>query len=308
MRTARELAHDAFELVMRPRQFVAHQPIDRRAKFQALLRTLKGRDYRARDAALAALRPDKPLRAIEDPIGFRWLDDADKALVTAARDAALSFRDTLDLDVIVSKSPNKPHVTIPIPLGAHQNRAILDLIVHPAMVKMAGDYIGTLPLLMDAYLMYSPNSKDIPGTSQQHHFDGQDVRTILVYLFLCDVDADGGPFVALTAGASERIARAVRYRKIGPNKRLTDDVVDPLIHPSEKHTFTGSAGSMLACDTDRCFHYGSRNAKRPRHMLLFHYVSPACFQIPWRYNKVLPQSSAAELPHLTQWQRMVLGG
>jgi len=65
---------------------------------------------------------------------------------------------------------------------------------------------------------------------------------------------------------------------------------------------------MFACDTDRCLHYRSRNAKRPRHMLVFHYVSPACFQIPWWYRDILQQSAAAKLGHLSQWQRMLLGG
>jgi len=305
---AYSVALDAAELLLRPRQFAAHQTIDRRARLHAVFRKLKWRDYQARDAALASLRPDRPLQAIPDAVGFRWVDDADEALVEAARAAASSFRDTLDLEAIISRSPNKHLVSVPIPLDAPQNRSILDLIVHPAMVKMAGDYVGTLPVLMDTSLMYSPNASDIAATSQQYHFDGQDIRTILVYLFLHDVDRDGGPFVALTADASERVAKTVHYRKTGANKRLTDDTIDRLVKPSEKHTFTGPAGSMFACDTDRCFHYGSRSAARPRYMLVFHYVSPACFQIPWRYQDALAQSAAAKLPHLEPWQRMVLGG
>jgi hypothetical protein len=302
------LARDAAKMFMRPREFVAHQTVDRREKLHGLMRALKWRDYRARAKALAEVKPAKPIRLIAEDQGFRWVDDMDPVFITAAKNAAIGFRDKLEREGRIKADERQPLVVTPLPLDVPGHQPILDLILHPAMVKMAADYIGTLPVLLDTSLLYSPNARDIPASSQYYHLDGQDVRTVLAYLFLHDVDAEGGPFITVTAHATRRIARAINYRKTAESRRVTDSIIDRQLAAGEKRTMTGPEGSLFVCDTDRCFHYGSRSASRPRYMLVFHYVSPAGFMMPWRYQNALPTAAAAKLPGLTRWQRLVLGG
>jgi hypothetical protein len=272
-----------------------------------LLRLLKWRDYRARARAFANLVPASPLAPIPEADGFRWVDDINPKVIAAALAAGQKFMADIDFAAAQAKSKSKHLISLPVPTG-RPDEPILALALDPALVKMVGEYIGTLPLLMDIILMYSPNASDIPATSQHYHLDAQDIRTIIVYLFLHDVDKDGGPFVALTAAASERCARLMNYKKVGENRRVSDAFVNAHIRPDEKHIFTGPAGSLFVCDTDRCFHYGSRCAARPRFVIAFHYVSPASFSIPWRYHGRLPHASPATFGELEDWQRMVLGG
>jgi hypothetical protein len=297
---------DAAKFFLRPRKFIAHQTIDRRRQLHRILRAFKRGDYKARNCALAALRPDRPLAAIPETEGMRWVDDLDPKVVAAAVSAGLALKDNLDFNHMLARAESKHLVSTQVPIQ-QSNDPILALALHPAFVKMIGNYIGTLPILFDALFMYSPNLEDIAGTSQHYHLDAQDVRTVIVYLFLHDIESDGGPFIALTAAASERVARQLGYRKTGRTQRVTDSVVEPHIAPHERRIFTGPAGSLFVCDTDRCLHYGSRSATRPRYVVALHYVSPAAFAIAWNYKNTLPYSKLPNASQFADWQRMVLG-
>lgn len=160
-----------------------------------------------------------------------------------------------------------------------------------AVLGLLTPYFGFVPVLMQLNLMFSPNRIEVPNSSQQMHLDGQGTKAVHVYFFLTNVTKDSGPMTIVDARNSRNIALKKKYRKFGAHKRLTDeefprDSILPLL---------GDAGSIFACDVERCFHFGSRPGAEPRYVLITTYISPFAFGLPadWSLREVCELSSKA---------------
>ncbi len=64
------------------------------------------------------------------------------------------------------------------------------------------------------------------------------------------------------------------YQKRGVPYRIPDEMMYQHADPKELIVFTGRRGDVLFIDSSRCFHYGSRNAIRPRYLMMYGYTSP----------------------------------
>jgi hypothetical protein len=64
---------------------------------------------------------------------------------------------------------------------------------------------------------------------------------------------------------------------------------------------------MAIFDADRCFHYGSRSATRPRFVLAIQYCTPFALVFPRDWTQALPLSRLATAPGLGRIERLVLG-
>jgi hypothetical protein len=293
-----------FRLITDPRKYAANQTLDTRERAHRLYQSIRPAERRIRRELL----PDaqRGIAPIPDDAGFRRMDDLDPSLVREVVDAGRRLRDSLDLPDLVRRAPRKFLITYPLDPKDAQN-PFLKFALHPPIVRMVADYIGMLPVIENLYLWYSPNEANQAGSSQYFHLDAQDVRTVQIFVYLHDVEPDCGPFVLIEAAASERLQRAVGYRKAGSLKRLSDEVVAQHVRPEEMHTLTGPAGSVFVCDSDRCFHYGSRQASKPRFLLAFQYYTPYAFALPWKYWKQLPLSPLAARPGFSPVEQLVLG-
>jgi hypothetical protein len=293
---------DVAELFLRPRQFVAHQNIDRRRRLHAVLRWLRRRELRGRKRALALL--PRRLRPIPESIGFRWVDDLEPGVIRRAVAEGRKRLAGLDLDALRHRS-RSPHLMWEPLIFKGADDPLLTLATHPGLVRMIGDYIGSLPVMRHCLLYYSPNTEVANASSQFYHLDGQDVRTLNIFLFLHDVEPAHGPMVAYSADASEQFARLMKYRKVGHTQRVADSFIEQHLLLAEPHAFNGPKGSLLACDVDRCFHYGSRGASQPRFLIAIQYVSAAGFNVPFRRKM---RHVSPECGQLQTWQVKVLGG
>ena len=293
-----------FRLIINPRGFASNQTLDTRNRAHRLYQSIRPAERRIRQELL----PSTPrgIAPIPEHAGFRRIDDLDPKLVREVVAAGRKLRDSLDLTGLVRQAPRKFLITYP--LGPKdENDPFLRFALHPPIVRMVADYIGMLPVIENMYLWYSPNEANQAGSSQYFHLDAQDVRTVQIFVYLHDVEPDCGPFVLIEAGASGRLARAIGYRKAGNLKRISDEIVAQHVRPEEIHTLTGPAGSVFVCDSDRCFHYGSRAASKPRFLLAFQYYSPYAFALPWRYWKQLPLSPLAARQAFSPVEQLVLG-
>ena len=91
----------------------------------------------------------------------------------------------------------------------------------------------------------------------------------LNFFYLDDVDDENGPFVFIPKNKSLEIMRKTKYQ----GKRLSDDDVFKNIQKNEVIKFVGKKGSGLAIDTCGCLHYGSRENKTPRKLLMIQYTN-----------------------------------
>jgi hypothetical protein len=154
--------------------------------------------------------------------------------------------------------------------------------------------------------MYSPNHRQVAGTSQYYHLDGQDIRSLQVFIFLDEVTPDHGPLTLLPADCSSRAVKSLKYRKQGSMKRVSDaDVAQFVDLESRRREITAAAGTVLVFDGDRCLHFGSRKGIHPRRVLHLFYMTAFGFTLPetWRteFSHLLPDRNAP------QWQKGMVG-
>ncbi len=292
---------------LRPKQFAQAQNYDTRLRFHSFFKFLDRKHAEQRKQLLEKLNPSQQLEPISEQMGFRKIEDFQDPVLAEAHKAARDFFKSLDLKKMLAESSNKHLVSVRMAPDGDPNSPYMKLALNPAIVKMVGDYLGMLPVIENILVWYSPNLENFGRSSQFYHFDAQDVRTLQMLLMVEDVDADSGPFVLLEATESEKLARSINYKKGGETKRIDDELVSQYCSADKIHKVVGPAGSLWIADSDRCFHYGSRMATKPRFMLVFQYFTPYAFSVPFKWWKGLPYAQIPNLKKYNDWQRLVLG-
>jgi hypothetical protein len=179
------------------------------------------------------------------------------------------------LDSVKDKSDYKSYFK-PVGVFDHldQYPEILDFALSPGMLKVVGDYLGTMPVLKYINAIVSPPvQSDQPEGSQLFHMDVEDSRVARVLLYIDDVDEQTGPFSFLPESISKVVKEKTGYGNRGVSYRLKDD--DAYRYTSKENLIvtTGKKGDVFICDTSNCFHYGSRGQTKPRRVFMFSYTS-----------------------------------
>lgn len=149
-------------------------------------------------------------------------------------------------------------------------REILEFATSRELVATVTEYLGTIPVLSDIRLWWSvPSSSRRPSASQQFHRDHEDYRQLKVFLNVYEITDDAGPFTFFPARASEEIIQhsGSRFGRLEDEEVMSIGSVDDLI------VLTGPAGMGAMVDTSRCLHFGSRNEKAERLLLMLHFLS-----------------------------------
>jgi len=296
----RELAYLARGL----RAFGRRRTPDARKRVAWLLRMGQWPRYATRRELVARL-PLNPAVRIPEDAGFAKLDTLDRVAVGEAVDAANAHWSRFDLAGALAKRGDRPFVAHGLGPVLEPADPVLRLALHPDVLAAVAHYIGMVPVIENAVIWYSPNDRRLDNSSQYFHLDGQDVRTVQMFVFLERVTAENGPLAVMRADASEALARRVGYRKTPATKRLEDDTV---LAAGEVVHLTGEPGDVYIVDTDRCFHLGSREGRAPRRVLVIQYYSPFAFVLPRRWDVALPFSHLVTRPDFDDIQRLVLGG
>jgi hypothetical protein len=93
-------------------------------------------------------------------------------------------------------------------------------------------------------------------------------------LLIRDGTMENGPFCILPESVSKKASEALNYRTRGRRHRVSDEEMYSIVPESELIKFCYPAGTVLFLDNSKCFHYGSRNAVKPRYLMMYAYVSP----------------------------------
>ena len=145
---------------------------------------------------------------------------------------------------------------------------LLDFILDYKILDPVSNYLKTIPFLAYVKIFYSlPNQTTI--SSQLFHCDTEDDNLIKLFFYLDDVDENNGPFVFIPKDKSLAVMRSNKYQ----GKRLEDDEVYSSINSNDAIKFIGQKGSGLAIDTCRCLHYGSRENKKTRKLLMVQFTN-----------------------------------
>jgi hypothetical protein len=162
--------------------------------------------------------------------------------------------------------------------------AFLDFVLSPSVLKVTAAHFRQCPTLSrtrpPGVRITESSSKFDPGAggpfrdSQLYHRDLHDKPLMYVIVLVRDTGSESGPFTFLSASASDRLAKATDYGKRGKPYRLTDDVVYEHVSPDEAIPLIGPKGTVLFIDSNRCFHYGSRDCDPPRYQVMYALTTP----------------------------------
>ncbi|MEW6144359.1 MAG: phytanoyl-CoA dioxygenase family protein [Thermodesulfobacteriota bacterium] len=162
--------------------------------------------------------------------------------------------------------------------------SLLDFATSSDVLSTVCKHLGFIPVLSAAVPhglrfneSWAAHDDAPPGYfrgSQLFHIDYHDSPMAYVIVLLNDITMENGPFCFMPDSVSQKVTKAVGYRKWRKPHRLSDDEVYSVVPESELIKVCYPAGTVLFFDPSRCFHFGSRNAVKPRYALMYAFVSP----------------------------------
>jgi hypothetical protein len=162
--------------------------------------------------------------------------------------------------------------------------SILNFATSSDVLSPVCSYLGFIPTLsyskpygvrlIESWNKFDEKPDAPPRESQLFHLDYHDKPMVYVIVTLREVTMERGPFCFLPKSVSEKASSGLRdYHTKKGGHRVTDDRIYSVVPESELIRLCYPAGTVLFLDSSACFHYGSRNAVKPRHLMMFAYVS-----------------------------------
>ena len=149
---------------------------------------------------------------------------------------------------------------------------LVDIVTHADIISVIARHLGAIPTIIEYAAWWSFAGRDAAKDSQLFHFDFPDYRYCLLFLYLTDVDADGGPHIIVEATHEFRHIAEARSRWPGgeaefdewyfKNIRKSDADVARYVG-GEPATLAGPAGSCFLVNT-RGLHKGMRPKRSDR--------------------------------------------
>ena len=162
--------------------------------------------------------------------------------------------------------------------------SILNFATSSDVLSTVCNYLGFIPTLsyskpygvrlIESWNKFDETPDAQPRESQLFHLDYHDKPMVYVIVVLREVTMERGPFCFLPKSVSARaeIGLGDYHTKKGGH-RVNDEKMYSVVPESELIKLCYPAGTVLILDSSACFHYGSRNAVKPRHLMMFAYVS-----------------------------------
>lgn len=173
--------------------------------------------------------------------------------------------------------------------------AILDFVLSAPVLRIVCDYLGFVPVLsrtmpegvrvIESWAGYKPQPPGAYEASQLYHRDHHDTQMIYVIVCLRDVTPDAGPFTFLSASRSAKVTKRLRYGDRGVPWGMSDGAIYSVADPKEAVPLAYPAGTVLFFDSQKCFHYGSRDAVTPRYLAMYAFTSVARGDLTEEYMK-----------------------
>lgn len=187
---------------------------------------------------------------------------------------------SVDLEEKRSKA-NKPFMVGLIAMDeVTLDSPLLRFALRPDIVASAARYLGVVPILQYANVMYSSHVAAEPSKSQLYHCDSDEAEQVKVFILCEDVTAATGPLTIVPASQSQVVRDRTGYKY---KSRLTDEAVHAAFgHGLKETALIGAPGTTGFIDTSRCLHYGSRiaDAFARRLVVMLQYITPTAFILP----------------------------
>lgn len=158
-----------------------------------------------------------------------------------------------------------------VPDTLRMDHPFVRLALNPHLLAIANRYMGMRTYLRAISLHWDRPTADPPKSSQQWHKDLDDVLNLKVFIYFNDVTLSNGPFCFIPRShplGNRRVPNPAWDVK----SHVSDDDMAKTVPPLEWRVCTGSAGTVILCDT--CgYHRGLKPGEGDRLMLMFQYTS-----------------------------------
>lgn len=223
--------------------------------------------------------------------------------------AAIDLKDKAE-NAGFQQSQKNHLITNLLPLDTiEDNSPFIDFALNDTILNMVSSYLGFIPLLSYIGVWYSPPVLKKYDSSQLFHCDQIDNKQVKVFINCTDVTDKDGPLTCLTADVSKSIRKKINYEWSDQRQMVSDHLIDQLVSNNNINVLTGEKGTVSMVDTSSCFHFGSRvkNGSKGRLMIVFQYISPYAFTLPFKTNQELPLKWIASHNRFSKIERLVLG-
>jgi hypothetical protein len=299
------LTEGAFERITDRQYLINEGNYAERLAFYALCRCLHRRSWTARKRALPRRSGFfTPLRGVNiDPgAGFAVVDVYSWGLAQLAIDeAAFCFA-----RAVAKHLPNPPDPTEPVPSPKPFMRSyLMRLARHPAVVRIVGEYLGGVPILLGVRLVRRDSASTHDSSSSFYHLDVEDFRQVKMFLTIQDSDSDKGLLHLFRADHSEQIQVRTDYRL--DNRQLRNETIKA--YGARPTVCTGRRGTLVFADTSRCFHLEKPPTNGSLNVAVFEYVTPASplFSVNKRIIKTKIAEAAAAAGLDGRLEKLLLG-
>ena len=158
--------------------------------------------------------------------------------------------------------------------------SFLDFVTSSQLLRTVADYLKCIPLLsttLPAGIRFVESNAafddqpDNPKDSQLYHIDYYSLPNVYMILLLRDTMPEQGPFTFLPRSVSQKAAKELGYWSKRRGYRVSDREIYSAADRKEVIEFCYPRGTVLFMESTGCFHYGSRNAIKPRYQLMVAY-------------------------------------
>jgi hypothetical protein len=158
--------------------------------------------------------------------------------------------------------------------------SFLDFVTSSQLLRTVADYLKCIPMLsttLPAGIRFVESNAafddqpDNPKDSQLYHIDYYSLPNVYMILLLRDTTPEQGPFTFLPRSVSQKAAKELGYWSKRRGYRVSDREIYSAADRKEVIEFCYPRGTVLFMESTGCFHYGSRNAIKPRYQLMVAY-------------------------------------
>ena len=166
------------------------------------------------------------------------------------------------------KNPNKRFLlTLASDHELMKITSIHEFITSDFVINTVYSYLQQ-PFVLSTIRLWWTVVNDTEIRSQKFHLDDEDLTQIKLFVNISDVSEDHGPFRFIDADNSQKIIASYRHGK----RRFGDDEISAAMDEAPVISLTGSAGEGGFIDTSRCLHFGSRENKHDRLVLMAQFL------------------------------------
>ena len=185
---------------------------------------------------------------------------------------------------------------------------VLRTATDPVLLSIMTKHLGTAPMILDYSCWWSFAQEEQDSQhAQLFHFDLADYRFCLMFIYLTDVDMDGGPHTVFEKTHEMDDIAKIREQYAGStddwdawffqNQRKTDDEMDQYFSGMKPVSLTGAKGTSLLVNT-RGIHKGLTPTKQDR--LIIQVVYGVTPMLQTLFDEPIKQGDPAA-GHIPNW-------